>query len=38
LFIVSVSGRQKPESWANFDMSGTPAPTSFSRWKPNLVC
>jgi len=38
VFIVSASGGQKPQFWANFDILGAPVPTTFCRWGPNLVC
>jgi len=31
LFIVSVSGGQKPQFWAHFDNLGAPVPTPFNR-------
>jgi len=36
LFIVSASGGQKPQFWANFDFLGAPVPTPFT--DPNVVC
>ena len=38
VLIVSASGGQKPQFWANFDILGAPVPTPFYRWRPNLVC
>jgi len=38
VFIVSASGSQKPQFWANFDILGAPVPTPFYRRGPNLVC
>jgi len=38
VFIVSVSGAQKPQLWANFDFLGARLPTPFYRSGPNLVC
>ena len=37
VFIVSASGGQKLQFWANFDILGAPVSTPFYRW-PNLVC
>ena len=31
VFIVSASGGQKPQFWANFDILGAPVPTPFYR-------
>ena len=31
VFIVSASGGQKPQFWANFDLWGAPVPTAFYR-------
>ena len=31
VFIVSVSGGQKPQFWTNFDTLGAPVPTPFYR-------
>ena len=38
VFIVSASGGQKLQFWANFDILGAPVSTPFYRWEPNLVC
>ena len=38
VFIVSASGGQKPQFWANFDFLRAPVPTPFDQWEPNLVC
>ena len=31
VFIVSPSGGQKPQFWANFELSGAPVPAPFHR-------
>ena len=36
--IVSASGFQKPQFWANFDILGAPVPTPLYRWGPNFMC
>ena len=38
VFIVSASGGQKIQFWANFDILGASVPTSFYRRGSNLVC
>jgi len=38
VFIVEASSVQKPQFWAHFDFWGTPVPTPYYRWEPNLVC
>ena len=38
MFIVSASGGQKLQFWANFDILAAPVSTPFYRWGPNLVC
>ena len=38
VFIVSASGAQKPQFWANFDFCGAPVRIRFYWWWPNLVC
>ena len=38
VFIVSTSGGQNPQFWANFDIWKAPVPTPFYRSGPNLVC
>ena len=37
VFIVSPSGGQKPQFWANFEISGAPVPAPFYRLRSNLV-
>jgi len=39
VFIVLASGGQKQtQFWTDFDIWGTPVPTTFYQWGPNLVC
>jgi len=38
VFIVSASGGQKSQFWANFDVLEAPVPTPFYRFALNVVC